>query len=342
MKISISPPPSLFALMLNPYDYPVPKQKQSTQKEDGFCSVSAKSLKLATDLPNSALQILKMANIELSSIRELGGGDNDVYLVNKVWILRIPKHQKAKLANQREQCLLGLLSSQVSCIDIPHYIYWHHDLGAGIYKAIAGDPLSFKIYNNLTPSEREQLALDIAKALSEIHTTPLEVLSLDSASKIASERLDFLESLLPTQNLFSVAECEKIYKAIKQVRFMLDPQSSNQVLLHADLHCENVLFNNRTKCLSGIIDFSDVRMGPAFFDFSGFYRISGQLAERIEQEYAAIMGLNVEQFSCACANWALVQQASAALLNQEAQTYRYIRRLIRAGQALGYLLEKNH
>lgn len=273
------------------------------------------------------------------SVMELGGGDNDVFKVNDTWIFRLPKDEKAKCANRREQALLAVLSRRMRATSIPNYTFWDESRGAGAYKEIAGHSLSRFYFQRFSEADQAQLADSCALALSEIHATSLEEIPvrLDMVSRERKIDFDDLKKALLDKTIFSTEELEKISCALLRVEKFLGESRFTSVLLHGDLHCENVIVDGKEKKLSGIIDFSDAIIGPAVLDLVGFYRMGIPFAERLQEKYADAMKMDFLELRAICRAWAMVSFARVVVGHTHADSPRHIRRLTRAGQVMGWL-----
>lgn len=282
--------------------------------------------------------IIKLAKIFPHSARDLHGGENEVYLVNDTMIFRFPKDERSKSVNISEQALLQSLHARMTATRIPLYVLFDQNTGAGAYREIPGKPFSRRELQQLRPEERTQLAIDLGKSIGEIHSLPIEEASM--LPVLATHKkydFDKVASLINSANPFSTIDRQKIQDALDTVREMLSRPES-WVVLHGDLHEDNIIFNNKKKCLAGVIDFSEAKLGPAAVDFGGFYRLNGQFTETLQREYASRRGIDEQQFISECRAWAIVQHSTAAFENQHAQTPLERRRLARAGFALRYLL----
>lgn len=331
-----------FAVLKAPL-YAGPARCIGVQTKDGFEYQQPKlsaALSAQRTTPTSMGVICSLFNNKIINYRPLGGGENFVYLINDNWVFRIPKEDNAKSANRREQILLKELSKYVKSTQIPAYNFWDYEAGVGGYEEIKGIALSYKFYNNLMMREKSLLAHDLALAISEIHSLPIKNTPfLKISTPEAREYIKVAGSLLGPQGIFSQKHAKKIQQAIKVTQGLMSKPDSALVVVHSDLHCDNIIVNPKAKKLSGLIDFSDARIGFAAIDFANLYRVSPQLAEEAAGIYANTKNIDAHDFIAECRAWSTVWQAACISRNYYAKTLREQKRVIRAGRAINYLLE---
>jgi hypothetical protein len=272
------------------------------------------------------------------NINPLGGGDNFVYLINNFWVFRVPKNYAAKQANQSEQILLEELSKKVKSTSIPHYTFWDHKTGIGGYQEIPGIALS-KLFNKFNDSQKMDLAHDLARALSEIHSVSVKKNSfLQNHEPTAHEFFRRLRVALSYPSIFSHEESRMLNIALQKAEIFMKTPIFSPVVLHSDLHADNIIIDSKKNHLNGIIDFSDARIGAPIVDFCKIYRVSPSLAENAARKYAQIRNLDESLFLQGCRAWACVWHAAQVAHNQNSDSFQTRKRLIRAARVLKYLL----
>lgn len=310
------------------------------QPKDGFEKIELKTSTFPPGMPTPVSMglVASLFNNNISSYKPLGG-ENFVYLINDQWVFRIPKQDYAKSANRREQILLKELNNYVKSTQIPVYKFWDHENGVGGYEEIKGVALSYRFYNNLSAEEKTRLARDLGFALHEIHCLPLKSASfLNNCIPEAKEYIKMAESALGSHGIFSYHEVSQIRQAIGVIKQSIYKSDPALVVLHSDLHCDNILVDPQAKKLSGLIDFSDSRIGFAVIDFANLYRVSPQLAEEAARVYARTKNISAHDFITECRAWSVVWQAAGVAKNYQGKTLREEKRVIRAGRALNFLL----
>ena len=120
--------------------------------------------------------------LKVESISILGEGlDSIAYLVNNEYIFKMSKHEEARRNLKKEIKVLNYLRNKLS-LQIPVIEFYSEKYSLCGYKEIKGTILTPDIYNNMTDSEKEKLAQDIAIFLKELHSLSLpdiEDLELD-------------------------------------------------------------------------------------------------------------------------------------------------------------------
>ncbi len=216
----------------------------------------------------------------IDSITLLGEGwDNDVFLINNVWVFRCPRRRVAATLIQRENDALTLLKGKFD-IEIPfptyqyigpaHYPYPFHG-----YQLVEGDSVELLELSEAVRSENiECFALFLKKLHSITEKEALnanvgfQVFDRTNAQNISKQILvrvaAFQEKNVTAVNADLIhALCEEALKVV------LD--KTKHCLVHGDLYCKHVLFKENK--LSAIIDWGDVGVNHPVIDLAALYSI---------------------------------------------------------------------
>lgn len=213
------------------------------------------------------------------------GWDNLVADINGEWIFRFPRKQDFLQTLEREILLLECLRHKVS-MPIPRYEYIGlHTAFVGYHK-ILGGALNEKLYLGCSIESRQQIAESIALFLSQFHRAVNIEEALQWGYRQYRIPLQWIEynllGTLPTSQIERIVNEALTYA--KQNLFY----TKNQVLLHNDLHGENLAFNMQTEQVTGIFDFSDAAIGNYSVDFGKLFTIHPDLAIRASKAYARL------------------------------------------------------
>ncbi|MFA6424462.1 MAG: aminoglycoside 3'-phosphotransferase/choline kinase family protein [Candidatus Magasanikbacteria bacterium] len=179
------------------------------------------------------------------------GYDDDVVILDKRIVFSFPKHKLDCFEKfQKELMILPLLNKKIS-LSIPNFIYISKDKSFGGYKYITGIPLSKKILNKLSASEKESLAKQLAQFVNELHSFPIKVAEKNNVS----------------------------------VRNNSKTNISKLVLTHQDLIDEHILINIKTKKVVGIIDFGDLQIADPTYEFSRIWRFGEEFLDLLLKYY---------------------------------------------------------
>lgn len=318
-----------------------PGNDPCTQTKDTFETTQKKSSPSFLIQANPTLsinRIFQLFNLTITDHKALGGGENFVYLINGQLIFRLPKSESARIANRREQILLSELRYCVKSTHIPVYNFWDHEHGVGGYHEIKGIALSYKFYNSLSAAQKDLLARDLALSISEIHSLAKEKVPLNNCLSEIREYMNLVNSSLERHSIFAQPAVKKIKEALLIIEQRIYARNAITVVIHSDLHCDNIIVDPSSKVLSGIIDFSDARIGPAVVDFSNLYRVNPQLAENAAAIYAHQKKLDERAFLEELRAWSLVWLAACIAHNYNGPSLREQKRVMRAGRAFNYLI----
>jgi aminoglycoside 2''-phosphotransferase len=247
------------------------------------------------DLEVVTQQIEKsVPGMQVRSIRWEGEGDFcRAYTVNGQWIFRLAWNEEGSQALEREVALLPGLAPWVT-LRIPRITYSGHLPETGLafvgYPRIPGVELTAERLLSLPRAEQEGQAKELAGFLRELHTFDIDTATragvmtcgypfCRTEEGIASGPAEAhyqgeLQKLLgyPQVDPATGAHCRKL------VERLLDADAPGELphgLAHGDLSQEHVLFDEATKRISGVIDFTDVVITTPLLDFVYLYHAYG-------------------------------------------------------------------
>lgn len=155
------------------------------------------------------------------------------------------------------------------------------------YKKIPGTELTADFYHHLNAHEKEDLAHDIAYFLYELHnsldTFQCQQLGLHAtgwpwdADTLQQERV-YLDDLVLI-DIFD--QFVQQYKQFKE-------SVATTTLIHNDMIVRNIIVDETTKKLSGIIDFTDVALDDPQLDLRLNYTSIPSLSESIAHHYGKL------------------------------------------------------
>ena len=228
-------------------------------------------------------------DFEIESIESLGEGDFcRAFLVNQTGVFRFAKHEAARQSLRRENCLLPQIAGRVS-LNIPEPVRASLEgaaQGAFIaYEFLPDAALTREEYLKLDERTRTRCAGQVARFLSELHSFETKiaedcgVLTVDYAEKYSAllARIRGEYRSLLGKDEFETAE--------KEIVSFLEAANFQPVLLHGDLSPDHVLYDGDR--VTSIIDFGDVMIGDAAWDFLWIYEDYGRdFFTRAVSEYA--------------------------------------------------------
>ncbi len=208
-------------------------------------------------------------DLEVKSSKVIGEGyDSKAYLVNDEYIFKIKISANKKKGYEKEKAVLDFLNKNLKTkIKIPKidYIYIDDELSIIGYKRIDGEFLNPDIYKDMNKESKENLKVDIAKFLKDMH-------DLDY-SEIKNYIIDNKQNCLEEYELLQ----KTIYKDLtakekKYIENFFERLNNTTIfddkkcLCHNDFSCNHLLLDNNKK-LTGIIDFGDSGIIDEYSDF---------------------------------------------------------------------------
>jgi aminoglycoside phosphotransferase (APT) family kinase protein len=237
------------------------------------------------------------------------GYDNIVVLVDDLYALRFPRNEDAYARSQYEKQVLQHLET-LETINVPRILGEHVHPPYLLTSFVAGEHLSPKDINNFPVTLQEELGKSVAEFAYSMHTA----FSIEEARRIrkklqldsrAEEPWDiYFERLLSGSNLLTPEQdiiAKKYYAKWKKI------DAQPLVVVHDDLHTENMLFKDNRLC--GVLDFGDTNIGTAEQDLRQLYRINETILNAAANRYAELSGrhLNVETIKL----WAIMQELAS-------------------------------
>lgn len=180
-------------------------------------------------------------------------------------MFRLAKTKHSQEHMETEIHLLNYLASRIHVCQIPKIEFnFSKDYCFG-YKKINGNPLTKELYETLSPQQKENLAGQLAEFLIELHASMPASIGSDmrlentdwplSANTLADKLKLNNEAINPAQFSLFLAD----YRQLET--------ESPALVVHNDLHGDNILIDTDTKKLAGIIDFSATAIGNAYHEF---------------------------------------------------------------------------
>jgi aminoglycoside phosphotransferase (APT) family kinase protein len=256
---------------------------------------------------NKAKEIVKNLYPEAKNITFVEHGyDNLIALVDEKYAVRFPRNENAYLRSLHEKEILSRLGT-MGVSRVPRLLGNNDNPPYLITNFVHGSHLRPSDIRELPQDQQKRFAEEIAEFAYAFHT----MFTLDEARVFRTKfRLDELseepwdlylkkkvsDSNFPTEIQNRLAhECYEKWVNIKQ---------SGLVIVHDDLHTENLMFENNE--LVGILDFGDTNIGTPEQDLRQLYRISDFILESAIKKYDELSGLslNIE----AAKLWCIMQE----------------------------------
>lgn len=219
------------------------------------------------------IDAVKQRILDSLGIKYVGKGEHsNVFLLNKEHVIKTPTNGEARNVIIREAKILNLIKGKLS-INIP-YIKYLNESPKNTFVCmsyIQGKALTKKKFDKLEDSTKNNIAKQFALFFTEMHS-----IKLDLAKNTFLENLDYQSA---TKDFF-MKKFKSVVSPFLSVRekqfamesfhnYLSNPKNFQYtpVLVHGDLHLENMFFNNHTKEINGIIDFGNINFGDNVYDF---------------------------------------------------------------------------
>lgn len=221
-------------------------------------------------------QILKecFPDLAISSIEFAGGGSFRVFEVDHTWIFRLPHSPAGSELLRRERRVYHSLQPHLS-LPIPHYEFFSEGCSrfpwpvAG-YRKLPGEPLQRL---DLSPATQQRIAAQLGSFLTELHNIPpaeLHEVTLPATTpEQMGERQSALYALVRQSAFPLMSAQQQAWTADLFESFLAETADWHfePVIIHGDLDSTNILCEPQQGTVTGILDFEDVQLGDAAWDF---------------------------------------------------------------------------
>ena len=236
------------------------------------------------------------------------GYDNLVGLVDETYALRFPRNQNAYLRSQDEKNVLRSLAS-VDFINIPKILGEGKNPPYLITSFLHGTHLKSAEINDFSKELQIKFGESVGVFAFFFHQT----LKIEDAKKIriefgldklAEEPWDIYFKHNVLDFTFPTVTQDILAKNVYNKWLKFNSENKNLVVLHDDLHTENMLFEENK--LIGVLDFGDTNIGSPEQELRQLYRINELVLQAAIDKYNELSGLNLNiEFA---KNWAIMQE----------------------------------
>jgi aminoglycoside phosphotransferase (APT) family kinase protein len=236
--------------------------------------------------------------------------DNLVGLIDDTYVARFPRNHAALLRSRYERRVLHDLAGMTE-VQLPKVLQELDNPPCVIESFLPGTHLSPAEVIVLPHHKQVALGNDLATFAFQMHTT----LDVNEARKLRAdlgldtlpeEPWDIYFKKLFSHNLPNDQQNAAKKKYYEEWRSL---QLSPDVVVHDDLHTENMLF--RDGKLVGVLDFGDTNIGSPEQELRQLYRISDTVLEAAVQQYSALSGHEINLRGAQV--WAIVQELAVCM-----------------------------
>ena len=233
--------------------------------------------------------------------------DNIVALVNMQFAVRFPQSDGAHARSQFEREVLQKLES-LAVVNIPKALESSHNPPYLVTSFIPGQHLSPLEVNAFTAEKQEKFGHKVAEFAHAMHSSlsvneaivSRKKLKLDSQAEEPWEV--YIKKLIYDRQLPTKEQDDSAKEYYDN--WVKSSYSTPKVVLHDDLHTENMMFENG--CLTGILDFGDTNIGHPEQELRQLYRINETILEFAASKYERLSGYQLNRE--AIKTWAVIQE----------------------------------
>jgi len=204
------------------------------------------------------------------SIREFAllekGKASNVYLVNNEIVFKVPLQSEGEIARwqRNEAVILDFLEGKLE-IEIPKILYTTTSEN-GLFiigeTLLSGRTLSYDLYDSYDEETRADILRQLGKIVRSLHEIKDEDLSwiIEGGEETLAETVVEFEQRFSaeTQSAFLPEEVDKIKEIVERYKKISVQYPVKSVLCHGDLHFYNLMFDEESKQITGLLDFGCV------------------------------------------------------------------------------------
>ena len=214
------------------------------------------------------------------------GEDNFVLVLDREWIVRVPRDESHLGRFAAELNLLHALG-RVSPVRVPQYVHVTPDETMGAYRIIEGAEMTPPVFALLGEEARRSVLIEIAGFLGALHALPMETIRQPDGLVQRCWRGEQFAALYRGMRRAKIARVAppatmKRFDAFHQT-FETERRFVPR-LAHGDLSDDHILIGADGR-VSGIIDFTDAAWGDPAIDFAWFWRLGEDWVDLVLANY---------------------------------------------------------
>ncbi len=215
----------------------------------------------------------------------IDGQDHYVIILDNKYVFRFPRTTKYLKRLRNEILLLTYLQNKLN-VSVPEYIYIAKNESFAGYKLILGFQLKKKVFRELSDEVKQNLAKQIAEFLSKLHKLPLkDVAGYGIKEPEVRVKYSVLKSNIYKYVIPRISKKDKILVDEYLEDFKNYLKFPKEVFTHNDLYSNHILLDEKLKFVSGVIDFSDRKVGDPARDFCELWDYGTEFIMEVYKNY---------------------------------------------------------
>jgi aminoglycoside phosphotransferase (APT) family kinase protein len=213
------------------------------------------------------------------------GWDHVVLILDEKIVFRAPKDTHYRNEFRYEIELLHHLNKKVA-VGIPEYIHVSRDTSFAGYIMVPGCELTRSRFTQLSDSEKELIARQLAGFITTLHATPQSIIRQYNV-RTEDQNALFSEFVRDVKEILFPRLTEKDIRLIEEYLAELKSTLKHEyqrALAHNDLGSEHILWDDQEHRVN-IIDFSDRSYGDPAIDFTGLLEYGPQFQNWVYELY---------------------------------------------------------
>lgn len=242
---------------------------------------------------DAALRVIGAENpeLDLSDMRVLGNGFDNVALSAAGHIFRFPRNPEGRKRLRGEVELLRLIRSHVD-MAVPDLQFYGGPPAFSCHREIPGEVFLVEKYLALSDADRDRMAEQLAELYAQLHEIPVMEARAAGAGHVEGflalpEMQTRLKQLLSEQDWHWA---ERVFSLWQD----LPPDPLGEVFGWFDGHGWNMAIDPKTGHINGVFDFADSGIGPVHDELMETNLLHPDLTARVNHRYSRLTGRDVD------------------------------------------------
>jgi aminoglycoside 2''-phosphotransferase len=215
------------------------------------------------------------------------GWNKEVIVLDDKIVFTFPKNNEAKRKFKSEVKILPILCKKIK-LPIPNCEYVPSDQSFSGYRLIQGIPLTFERFRKLKTGQQNIIAKQIGEFLNQLHSFSVVKAKKNAVTLAWTEkdaRTYYKKQAKIVSEKLSVNDREILKNILTHFCQDQITEKFKKTLVHQDLTSDHLLLNEKTKKVSGIIDFGDIQISDPAVDFSKLWEYGENFIDKVLKGY---------------------------------------------------------
>lgn len=246
-----------------------------------------KQAHMSENIQDKIAKIQEQTDIKVNSYNIINSGaDSLVLKINDEWIFRFPR-ETGSIQKMKDRLNFLIDFAPESTLQLPAPEYIGDDYIA--YKKIPGNLLGPEAIKTLHEKDRQRIAAQLGLFLKTLHTFNSDNHNFQPGYHIMRPE-DYEAAPKELRKFLTPEEFEELEARHKTIRENPDNFVNPTSIIHGDFNFNNILWNEESKDITGVIDWAEAGQGIPAMDFIGIADFNDPKNDNFLREILAAYG----------------------------------------------------